>query len=781
MKRFKGLLSVLLSVGIVLGCMPFAATAADAPTEDKVYTIFRPNFTKLGGSGIDVTASTSSLTSKSTVKTADEDGYYYYTFTQEYAKGDSIYSNPSLMKSGESNNSTGLNWIGKADVLEKLSGIVDFSADFRITQTGATVSRVTAYADGYDASASQKKTGWLNSPLTQFNDWNAVVNENTTLTNFYSGILGFEIDYPWNNEGKVPNDVTFKVDIRNIKLTLKESDRAAVNEALKDVEDWNFDKLIATYLDKEDEKVLGEDKVIYKANPTRVGTIGTEATVSIDQGSSKNPVYIASDGDGAYFTYTDEYENKDQWNRRHYFNMGYDNKYDGLSWTDSNKGVLGKLQGKVSVSLKLRITATATSGGAPTSGNVRFNFCYSGTNQVTKNALGCAEVKFTGEWIEAKFTPSEAVDSFYSGYAAIWAEPNVFNGTLKVDIKDIKMTVNTADKTAIDTALAGTDYSFDTLTATFADSGLENPDENSADTAVIWYANPDKITKENNGDVSAALQDDSNIKNYYTNKAYKAYDEDGVYYTTAIPIEGSGGDGASSTFKTGYEYTQSEGYGWLNNKDVLEALSPYIYLSTLYRVSGTAPSSGTAQLYINGTNGWSKEWGVGVPISQYGSWLQYSLKPTGMNLVNGWYETNISVNIYKLQGGLTGNYKVDIRDLRWELKAADRVYINKALSEIDGIDEIDNFTKDVTVATDVNGYKDYYSLITEPTVKANNVAFDVDDDGETTLIDLIRLKKYEAEIIYELGHVVFDRADSNADGYIDATDIVACRKKLLGF
>lgn len=52
MKRFKGLLSVLLSVGIVLGCIPFAATAADAPTEDKVYTIFRPNFTKLGGSGI---------------------------------------------------------------------------------------------------------------------------------------------------------------------------------------------------------------------------------------------------------------------------------------------------------------------------------------------------------------------------------------------------------------------------------------------------------------------------------------------------------------------------------------------------------------------------------------------------------------------------------------------------------------------------------------------------------------------------------------------------------
>ena len=114
--------------------------------------------------------------------------------------------------------------------------------------------------------------------------------------------------------------------------------------------------------------------------------------------------------------------------------------------------------------------------------------------------------------------------------------------------------------------------------------------------------------------------------------------------------------------------------------------------------------------------------------------------------------------------------------MRWELKAADRVYINKALSEVDGIDNIPNFTEGVELATDVNGYKDYYSLLVNPVKSATK--FDVDDDGVITVKDLIRLKKYEGWEI-ELNAMMIERADSNADGEVDATDIADCRKALI--
>ena len=56
MKKFKVLLSVLLSIMMLIGCMPLAGLVSAEETEDKVYTIFMADPAKMGAAGTNVNA-----------------------------------------------------------------------------------------------------------------------------------------------------------------------------------------------------------------------------------------------------------------------------------------------------------------------------------------------------------------------------------------------------------------------------------------------------------------------------------------------------------------------------------------------------------------------------------------------------------------------------------------------------------------------------------------------------------------------------------------------------
>lgn len=564
MKKMKTTLSVALSIIMLIGCFPLSEFVS-AEDSDKVYTVFMADPSVYGEPGTNVTALSafSELpVSRQTVYSGLENGDWYYSFTQNYKEGNSLYGGASHAKSGVDNSKKGTNylgtewtmsWIGNAAVLNALAGLIDVSVDYRITQTGAAVNQIVLYISG--ATEYGVASQWLRTSVTEFGVWKTAAATPDSIKNFYNGFLSFKAELGWNDTGKALGDVTVVTELRNIKLTVKESSRDAINAALEGTE-FTFDKLIAPYL----------------------------------------------------------------------VNEAYED--------------------------------------------------------------------------------------------------------------------------------------------------LKNPDKNSTDTSVVWYANPDRAEASNGNDVTAEKPSDSELAYKTDYRTVKRSDADGVYYRTTMTVTGSGGDYASTIFKSVIS-SETPGFGWLDNADVVEAVSKYIYLGFQYRFNGNIPS-GTPYLYVNGINGYNRCWQAAASITQSGQWNVYELKLLN-TLNNHWYNTDIALNLYVWQQSFSGTQRIDIRDLRFELKAADRVYLNKDLSMIEGIDDIEGFTKGVELENDVNGIKDYYSLLVSA---ASGTEFDVDDDGSVTVKDLIRVKKYDSWLIY-LPDMMIKRADADDDGFLDAADIVLMKKALL--
>ena len=791
MKKIKVILSVLLSIMLLIGCIPAGIVSAEE-TEDKVYTIFMADPAKMGEAGTNVNAkgaSSSYVAAVYDVVTAnnDTDGWHY-TSTWGYDNSASVWNRFTYFKTGLTNND--LNWIGNNTAIESLKGgLIDVSYKVRITQTVESGSKdsdqkVQFYpgvAQGYTAK-NNFAVAFDKVDVVPNGTWQEFSCTPASWKNFYSGFFGYKAEVYPNFVGNV------KIDVKDIKFTVKESNREAINTALSGAGvDLDFDDLIAPYFVPEEEPVVGEDMVIYKAKPAKAGTVGTDVSKSLLGKDSKNPVHIAADSEGVYFTYTDEYDNTDRWNRCHIFDLGTNAQTEGHGWMN-NGAIFEALAGYVTVSMKARYSATVTSGTTPSNFTYYGRFAFNGAEHGSihnNNSISGTSGTAQNTWVEITSKPANKLAHMYSGWMDVTATPAPFYGTLTVDMKDITLSINSQDKDAINAAFKakGITYTFDDLIAPYLnEDSIINPDEASVDTDVIWYANPDRVTSENGGDVTANKASDSPLQFKTENRAIKVYDEDGVYYRTTMNVNGSGGNGDSTILNTNIR-KETAGYGWLDNRAVLEKIAPYVNLSLLYRFEGNVPTGGgTPQIYLNGVNGYKRIWQTSVAITNSGQWAEASMKAPNFVLEdpsNGWYDAQVALNLYVYNSntGFTSTQKIDIRDMRFEFRLSDKVYINRALSEVEGIDNIPNFTEGVEIGTDINGYKDYYSLLVNPVKNATK--FDVDDDNALTVKDLIRLKKYESWEI-ALNAMMIERADANADSVVDTLDIAECRKTLIG-
>ena len=140
-----------------------------------------------------------------------------------------------------------------------------------------------------------------------------------------------------------------------------------------------------------------------------------------------------------------------------------------------------------------------------------------------------------------------------------------------------------------DLKAAGSTYTYETLTA--YEEYVYDASEDDPNSYTIWQADPHLITGKQEGDIVSYNQN-----NAPTNEVTIGKDEDGYYYS----INHTDTDGAWTYFSNGIT-SNTSGFGWMNNTDLLAALSKYMYFSCDYRfyTAGTLPSN--AKIYIQAT------------------------------------------------------------------------------------------------------------------------------------------------------------------------------------
>lgn len=271
------------------------------------------------------------------------------------------------------------------------------------------------------------------------------------------------------------------------------------------------------------------------------------------------------------------------------------------------------------------------------------------------------------------------------------------------------------------------------------------------DSYVIWDINPEDLSIDDGESASP--------KNLNTNKsAYnfiKKEDEAIPYFTTTLTGQGDG----SNSILAGKLSHQVEGFGWMDNLELLEALSDYMQVKYDIRTGG--PAYNTA-LYIKATRNYL---GVGNVLSDWGSnyvadepdiWISREIKPTTFQY--NWYSGFFHINGWGSKPISSSNYMtVDIRNLRMELKEEDRFAVNEALSGVKNIDDIPNFTKDTEIGKDSKGNKDYFSLL---------IKYDSESGlSPNTILDKVSVK---GKISEGDGKIEFVGLDENGKANIDA-------------
>lgn len=223
---------------------------------------------------------------------------------------------------------------------------------------------------------------------------------------------------------------------------------------------------------------------------------------------------------------------------------------------------------------------------------------------------------------------------------------------------------------------------------------------------IVWESNPDMILYDDNKSVNAFSG---------TNEAkydiLKKFDNNGAFYSVCFSETGKGSVNNCAIARSPIDY-ENESFGWLNNKGVLSAIAPYLYITFEYRVSCENPLPSDTVLSVNAIhdNGTKIAELAKVNISGSNSWVKYDTsKIISSSFGNSWKSAYISFSISSSSGNLIGTQTVDIKSIALILNDNDKSVINTALNKVTGIANINNFTKGIYVSGN-KGKKNYYDL-----------------------------------------------------------------------
>lgn len=223
---------------------------------------------------------------------------------------------------------------------------------------------------------------------------------------------------------------------------------------------------------------------------------------------------------------------------------------------------------------------------------------------------------------------------------------------------------------------------------------------------VIWETNPDMILADDSGSLNAFSG--ANTAKY---DVLKKFDVNGAFYSIDFAETGNGSVSNCAIAKSSID-SNTVNFGWLNNKGVLSAIAPYLYIGFEYRVSCESPLPSDTLLSINAVqdNGTKIAELAKVNISNTDGWKTYDFaKIISSSFSNAWKSAYISFSISSSNGNLIGTQTVDVKNIALVLNDNDKSGINTALNKVAGIANINNFTKGIYVSGN-NGKKNYYEL-----------------------------------------------------------------------
>jgi len=738
------------------------------------YTIWEAEAGTIGAEGTNVNVTTWDFTNTSNkYYTARETGRYYYSANFAGAGG------WAAIKTGLNSNKAGMSWLADNNVLKAIAPYMQLSFEYRArteTPTGNIGLRVDA-ANAQTLNIMQLYSG----TMTVDNEWHTIekdISSWNSTKNWGESYLGISVfgAKTWPEE--------YSVDISNFKIKLAGKKKIEINKALAaaGITDVTFDTLVSFEEFVYDPSMDDTNSyMIWQAEAGVAGASGSVVNVkpwNFSPDYEWPPVSVELEENKSGYHYRAVFGSEGKWT---FFKSGYNSSQEGLEWL-SNSTVLKTIAPYAIFSYDYRVIAENAE-------DAKITLSLRAANDADAfKELGTPTLLTTdGEWSTVTKNISSWGDTHWGkNYVGITTNygGSVFpeDGYI-IDFKNINITLKGSDRIKINDALeaAGiTDVTFESLTS-FIPYEYINVD------TPIWYANPDRSLADRNGDVdvTAEINDNSTIPTLgYSTVVYTDEDEGETFYRTIMGCQ-NGGSHSQNTYFTSGIAAENDGFGWMADANVITALKPYMYIGYEYRFqsAGNIPTNPT--MYMQAAN-----WGSLTTISTKkiipGSWQVVEPKPLDSSAFSGtafgsydakaWNDGEFMISIYGNGENFSGTQIIDIRNLRVSIPSQYRTKINEALSKVGGIDEIANFTLGVELGTDANGNKDYFSLLST-TEKA--AQYDINDDDNFSLKDLIRMKKYEAYIINYMPEYIIQRADSNRDGYLDSVDLAEMRKALL--
>ncbi len=687
MKNVKTILSIFLTVALLLGCVPCAIVSAEDSGEVIIFEA-RPESFAVGS---DVTATVQSgnwaNTNYPVTVQQDEDGFYYHNLIQPNNPGTStMYNNFNhriWFKSGLDSGS--LAWLDASDdgnaVRSATAGLVTLHYRYKINSADKTgniggANRSfgfgTAYATGKATSAQLYNAEYETVVADPLNTWIDVTVPNLTLQQFYSGyvMFGIRITTPyWLSD--------ISVDIRDIKLTVNESDRSTIDAAF--AASGSTRTLNSLVLDLI--KSTSPGHPIYAVS-SNLGSEGDDISLSWNDlhACSEGRVTVGEDDDGKYIIAhctTDSLSN-----HRPYFFGGFNS--DQLVWMADDR-TMAALDGFVTVNYDYMIsksfsgsTSVAFDMGTANAGQEYKNW----SGYQTKIAMGDSASASFDTWHSGQYTPT-GWKNFRSGYIGFSVNfgTAVAGGWVEIAVRNIRFCVYEQQKDDLNAALAaaGSIWTYDSLISTFATADANA----NASYYKVWTTNMEEQYNKETIDVAEIKPNASvNVGHTWRGNIEVTDDEEGYYYESTLSFNAGehGGDMAGNIVQGSYS-NNSVGYGWIESTSVFNAIQPYLYYTFEYRILNGA-NLPSMDLYLTLANDYN--YNIGqidvIRLKNTGDWVKQTTpkKFVGTNS-SSWYNGYFHYNIYSTSEFPQCTFLLDFRNFSFVLREQDRDYINAAL------------------------------------------------------------------------------------------------------
>ena len=438
------------------GDTPEEPEAPEISTEGDNITIWNANPGYIGnkiGSDITLTSLLGNYTKGNAYKKADnKDGTYYYNTSISLNNSKGGKSNKIYFASGITSKKKA--WVGNAATISAISSLATISFEYRYSTTDTSGAAGTAYirpAGEWTATdVSEFAAVPLSGNVGEWTEYSAPIGALSKVETWYDGWVA--LDYQFDSA--VTGDVNF--DIRNLKITVNSGNETDINNALSTAgSTYTYADLI-NYTERvgagyKYETATGTDTIWY-ANPDKIKGDTVNAIIPSDSNLTSNYTTIKVSGDeGNYYSTEFTVNGNGSDSENTVIDTGIEYKQSGYAWLN-NADILNAIAPYLNVRFQYRF-----SGTLPTGESMLYIKAHNGYDTVSAPIanLGGVQLTTAGEWVDAEIKAGSInafSDAWYNAYFGLnlYVDgDNSFQGTQKLDIRDLRIEIDETDRAVV--------------------------------------------------------------------------------------------------------------------------------------------------------------------------------------------------------------------------------------------------------------------------------------------------------------------------------------------